>query len=344
VITIGTHTVGPGHKPFIIAEVGSNWASFEDCKNSIAQAKQCGADAVKFQAYDAQSLYGLDWEWEGKVITKDSLWGRMSAVRSGLMDSTLLLEWLPKLAEKAKACGIEFMCSAFSPELAEAVNPFVNVHKVASAELTHVRLLQKLRSFGKPVILSTGASWAADIKQALKVLEGVPVILMYCVAAYPAQEINLDTIPLMLSTFGVPIGFSDHSVDVGFIPAGAVRAGAVVIEKHFTALPVLACPDRGHSLTPDQFKRMVGSIRGGGTVSLGPSREEKPMILRHNRRLIATRDIAVGEALTEGVNFGAYRSLKDDTKAASPWMIDQMNGKAVKRAIPAGDGISYADV
>jgi hypothetical protein len=68
------------------------------------------------------------------------------------------------------------------------------------------------------------------------------------------------------------------------------------------------------------------------------------MILRHNRRLIATRDIPVGDTLQEGINFGIYRSLKDDTKALSPFMIDYASGRAAKNAIMAGDGIGPGDL
>jgi N,N'-diacetyllegionaminate synthase len=315
--------IGAGHPPYIVAEVGSNIRDFEDAKNSIVLAKSCGASAVKFQLYDYKALYGID----------------------GKFDHCLLQpEWLPKLADKARACGIDFLCTAFSPEGYDLVNEFVPVHKVASAELTHLRLLQKLRTFGKPVILSTGASGEADIRQALGILAGVPVILMYCVAAYPARKVRLSTIDKMAAMFKVPVGYSDHTTDVFEIPYTACSRWHVpVLEKHVNFVNAQG-PDAPHSLSTDEFKAMVDHIHEGPGPTIGPTAEEQPMILRHNRRLIATRDIPVGDALVEGVNFGIYRSLKDDTKAASPWAIDQMNGKPVKRAIPAGDGISYSDV
>lgn len=346
-IQIGKHQVGAGQPPFIIAEVGSNWSTLEDCLTSISLAARCGADAVKFQAYTFEALTGHAQH-------------PISDTHSRMAAGELPTDWLPKLKEKADACGIELMCSAFSPELYEAVDPFVNVHKVASAELTHLRILQTLRRLGKPVILSTGASGEADIRGAIDVLtyrasgpsdkkaagrmEGVPVILMYCVAAYPAQSIELDVIPLMRKTFGVPVGYSDHSTDVLNIPVQACHWGnAVVLEKHVNFVESTG-PDAPHSLNTDQFKAMVKRIRNEHTVAIGPSAEERGMITRHNRRLIATRDIPTGTALIEGHNFGIYRSLKDDTKAAHPFMIDQMVGKSVKRDIPAGDGIAPGDV
>jgi sialic acid synthase SpsE len=206
--------IGEGRPPFIIAEVGSNWLTLEDCLTSISQAKLCGADAVKFQAYNPQALYGapLDGSWTFAPIR---------------LDGQLPLEWLPKLAEKAKAVGIEFMCSAFSPELVDAVDPYVNIHKVASAEMTHVRILEKLRQIGKPVILSAGASGVEDIRAALSTLGPIPVVLMYCVAAYPAREVNLGSIQLLKTQFDRPVGYSDHSVDVGEVPFSAVERGGM---------------------------------------------------------------------------------------------------------------------
>lgn len=325
--------IGDGHAPFIICEVGSNWQTLDDCLHSIAMAKACGADAVKFQAYTRQALYGF---------TRSEFEMPMQGV--------LPLDWLPLLKAKADACGIEFMCSAFSPELVDAVDPFVNIHKVASAELTHVRMLERLAGKGKPVILSTGASGIEDIRIALNFLTSdnsrkVPVVLLYCVAAYPANEVNLDCIPALRERFGTLVGYSDHTTDVLSIPSGGVSRGACVLEKHFNALDTdTVTPDSGHSLDVRSFKLMVSAIRGEVRADLGVAPEETPMILRHNRRLIATRDIKPGEALREGENFGIYRSLKDDVKALSPWAIGQVNGRVAKGAIRAGDGIGPGDI
>jgi N,N'-diacetyllegionaminate synthase len=320
--------IGDGCKPFIIAEVGSNWRTLHDCMHSISMAKQCGADAVKFQLFNKNALYGCTPCWASGSESEQAL----------------PLEWLPKLKEKADAHSVEFMCSAFSPELLDAVNPYVNIHKVASAELTHVRMLEKLRRLGKPVILSTGASGAQDIEYAIDCLGVCPTVLMYCVAAYPAQEIELETIHTIKTQFGLLMGYSDHSLDVLHVPVSAVRKyGACVLEKHFTTIG-LDTPDAPHSLTVDQFKNMVSAIRVGCVGRIGPTQEERPMLMRHNRRLIAIKDVAIGERLTEGGNFGIYRSHRDDTHAFSPWMVNEVNGKLAKKAIYAGHGIGPGDV
>lgn len=306
---------------FVIAEIGSNWSTLDDCVLSIQAAKNCGADAVKFQLYTCHALYG-------KNSYDDP--------------SELKIEWLPKLKSTCDKLGIEFMCSAFSPELMDRVNQFVNIHKIASAEMTHVRILQKARDYGKPIILSTGASGVADIGAALEIIKTNPTVLMYCVAAYPAKHTLLSNIGLMKETFGLPVGLSDHSLDVYMTPMGSVLAGACVIEKHVNFRGVES-PDSPHSLNETEFRLMVKSLRGDVKPNIGPNPEEQEMVLRHNRRLIATKDIKVGETFEENKNFGIYRSLRDDTHALSPFAINHVLGKTAKQNIQAGCGIGPGD-
>lgn len=336
--------IGDSCPPFIIAEVGSNWQTLDDCIHSVRCAKECGADAVKFQAFNYEALYGVVPDYAAVISIDPDL-----RIYNSLKD--LPISWLPKLKEQADLCEIEFMCSAFSPELIDVVDPFVNIHKLASAEMCHVRMLEKLRSIGKPVFMSTGAHTVEEIGYALAILHDVdldsksppPIVLMYCVAAYPAKEIHLDVIPHYRSDFGCLAGYSDHSTDVLVIPKAANMAGACVLEKHFTAIPDLKSPDREHSLTPTQFKNMVESVRKGSEAyskTPGPTLDESPMLLRHNRRLLATTDIGVGDTLQEGVNFGIYRALKDMPDALSPFKIDDVKGMYALKEIKAGDGIS----
>lgn len=345
-------TIGPGQPPYIIAEIGSNWRTLDDSTHSIAMAKRAGADAVKFQAFDQDALYGIEYGTEiaGQTISSRSDAGQWLIHR-------LPLDWLPLLADKARAVGIDFLCSAFSPELVRAVDPFVAMHKVASAELSHLRILEAVRGTGKPVILSTGASGPEDIHQALKVLHGDPeiettqggwpacqVAVLYCVAAYPARDIDFRHMDHFRDLFNVPIGFSDHTTDYNVIPRLAVEKGACVIEKHMTAIEG-DTPDRPHSLTVDEFKKMVQSIQGTRPFAWG-SGEEKEMQLRHNRRLIATREIQAGAVFSEvgeAANFGSYRSLTDDTRGLSGFAINAVHDKRATRTIQAGEAIGPGD-
>lgn len=315
-------------KPFIIAEVGSNWSNFEQAKDSISMAKTCGADAVKFQAYDSYALFGF--KPEGKLLGE------------------LPLEWLPKLKEKADACNIEFMCTAFSPKIAEIVNSYVEVHKIASSNLTDPFLLEAVGKTKKPVILSTGAGSYGDIVGAVKILEqngASNIVLMYCNAAYPSRYHDLFIMNDLRNSLHKEVGFSDHTTDVIFAPLCAVKMfNAVCIEKHFTAFENLDSQDRQHSLTRDEFKHMVDYIRGDRLSAIGPSVEEQPMILRHNVRCIATKDMKAGEMLNINVNFGVHRSLKDDSQGLIGFAWQHINGKTLRQDVQAGDGLSMLHV
>jgi N-acetylneuraminate synthase len=325
---------------FIIAEVGSNWTSLDECLYSIRVAKVCGADAVKFQLFDKHSLYGF---WG--VIDH---YGNLERL-TGQLDP----EWLPRLKAQADLVGIEFMCSAFSPEFYDIVNPYVKRHKIASSEMNHVGILNKVRTFDKPVILSCGASVESEIRQSLDILgpwlgehflkKETEVTLLYCEGAYPAKYTYLPNIGLMRQTFGLPVGISDHSIDVFTTPLGAQAQGATVLEKHVSFIEGKT-PDSGHSLNQNQFKAMVDALRGNIKPFLGPSPDEADMIKKHRRRLIAVKDIRPGEKLVEGVNFGVYRSLSEETHAWSPFRMDSVRDKEALREIRAGEGIGPGDV
>lgn len=301
-------------RPYIIAECGSNWVTLEHCLQSIVVAREVGASAVKFQAFTSEALYGPG---------------------HGALTHELPLEWLPQLREKADACGIELMVTAFSPELVAVVDPFVDVHKVASSDAAWPQMLEAVARTGKPVLVSNGGKSNDEIVRSVQLFQsygGGHLTLMHCVAAYPADCIIKQHLPPWPS-----IGLSDHTL--GYTAAAqAARTELDVVEKHFTAFPDLDTPDRPHSLTPTQFKRMVDIIRGRPVES-----EETAMFKRHNRRLIATEDIREGEMLMYGKNFGAYRSLVDDDRGLSPFCWARVDCQRAAIAIPRGTPIGEGD-
>lgn len=314
----------PGWRtPYTIAEVGSNWRTLEDCLLSIRAAKAAGANAVKFQLFTYKDLYGIDKVQENSYELNPA--------------------WLPQLKAEADFYDINFLCSAFSPALAEKVSPYVNMHKVASSELYHRRLLETLGSLGKPVILSTAAATEPDIRQAMSYLKDVEVCLMYCVGAYPAKDVDVRCIRLLENLHPKLVGYSDHSTDIRVIPRVAMRNGAQVIEKHFTAIDGVT-PDSGHSLNVKEFGLMVLSLKGKqANAFLGQGIEERDMQLKYKRRLKVTADIKQGDQLKENINFAAFRSLTDDAHALSPFLIDQVDGKMAAKDLSQGDGIGLGD-
>lgn len=308
---------------FIIAEVGSNWSTKDDCFSSIQKAKACGADAVKFQLFSSEELYGSD-------------------IRP--LSSALPREWIPQLYEEAKQYGIEFMCTPFSEDGLRYLDLFVKRHKIASSDLCHVGLLSAAATTGKPIILSTGGHGEADVKYALEVLKGYrDITLLYCESAYPAYHMDLRKLDL-LSKFGFPVGVSDHSREIFTTPLEAQRRGAKILEKHVNFVGAKG-PDAPHSLSLSDFREMVGAIKGTGEKPqslLSPY--EQDMLLMHNRRLIAKTDISKGTKLSYENNYGVYRSTKPDTQGLHPAMAAEVHGKISSMNIQKGDPIGINSI
>lgn len=299
----------------VISELGSNWHSFEDCKTAISLAKSCGADAIKFQLYTHQELYGLP----------------------GKLDGEMPREWLPRLKEKADAVGIEILCTAFSPEGIKYVDQFVSTHKLASSEACHAGMLDVLRETKKPLIVSTGAQVETDILGINTYLHDCDVTFLYCEASYPSNHSNLKNLNRLAEITQRPVGLSDHSIDVYNIPALAEMYGCTVLEKHFNPFDYTDTPDAGHSLGIDDFQSMVYNIKEPSGQFLAPTRQEIDMVLKHKRRLIATEFIKAGDQLRINENYGVYRSKLSDTKGAHP--AAPRNNVTAKRDYNAGDAI-----
>jgi len=230
----------------IIAEVGSNWKTLEDCLFSIAEAKRVGADAVKFQLFNPHEMHG----------------GECTYILGGTPH--LDPAWIPGLADQAKNAGIEFMCTAFSPYGYATIDRYVSRHKVASAEITDLDILRTVNSFKKPVYLSTGGATLEQIQAALDVLKDCPVTIMYCVTAYPARVVDFAQLDYMKMLYGprFSFGYSDHSTDVLIIPSMAQFLGCTVIEKHVNFTSHTDTDDAPHSLSASEFALMARMIRG----------------------------------------------------------------------------------
>lgn len=272
---------------FLIAEAGSNWYAGPDeadlnrkmrAAALVKAAADAGADAVKFQAFRADDLYPKDSEH----------WHTVKPLE-------LPLEWLPILGREAEKYGIEFMCSTFSEEMVDAVDPYVKRHKVASLEITDLSLLRHIASKGKPVIVSTGASDWATVRDAIVALRSSSGIhLLHCVTSYPCDPGDANM--LMVRTLRgyldsqsnrryslfkkmIQCGLSDHTLDPIVAPVMAVALGATVIEKHFTLSRSLHGPDHAYALEPHELKQMVDAVRlaermlGDGQKRIQPSEE-----------------------------------------------------------------------
>ncbi|UCH77952.1 MAG: N-acetylneuraminate synthase family protein [Candidatus Coatesbacteria bacterium] len=339
---------------FVVGEAGSNWRAGEvggdeaRARELIDVAAAAGCDAVKFQVFRAATIYAPG-AGESDYLAEAGIREDIIDILAGL---EMPYEMIAGLAARASDRGLQFMATAFSVADARAVDPYVNLHKTASYELNHLRLLEYLAATGKPVLMSTGAATYADIQRAVDLFRtssAAPLALLQCTAAYPAppEAANLRAIPTLEEMFGVPVGLSDHSADPVAAPAAAVALGARVVEKHFTLDRTLPGPDHAYAVEPDELAAMVRAIRlvekmrGTGEKEVQPAEEE---LFDYSLRAIqATRDIAKGETLEEGVNVDILRPGKNK-KGMNPFEIDRVSGRRAARDVAAGDGIQEEDL
>jgi sialic acid synthase SpsE len=339
---------------FVVAEAASNWRlGTPDRDRQMARALvnvavEAGADAVKFQTYRARDTYVVD---AGASDYLADL-GIHRSINEIFVDLEMPYELVGEIAADCHRAGIEFMSTPFSVADAEAVDPYVRRHKVASYEINHVRLLQWLAATGKPLIISTGAATEDDIDYCLTTVRGAgaqDITLLQCTSSYPAppDSLNLTAIPWLGQRFGVPAGFSDHSRDPIVGPVAAVALGATVIEKHFTIDNRLPGPDHAFALEPEELTAMVRAIRaaeqarGDGVKAVGSHETE---LRRFAVRAIqATRDIEPGDSLVEGDNIDVLRPGKRSI-GMHPRHLDALRGRQAARHIPAGEGIRPGDV
>ena len=336
-------------KVFIIAEAGSNWkaGSYDNdikrAKKLIHAAAESGADAIKFQTFRARSVYVSD---AGNSDYLESS-GIRKSINKIFENAEMPYKMLEELAEYCKKKNIEFMSTAFSVADARAVNKYVKIHKVASYEINHIRLLEYLAKTKKPIILSTGASNYEEIDFAVNLLKRHGVkkyALLQCTAKYPAplESLNLLAIPEMKKRYKVPVGLSDHSLDPIIGPLTAVGLGARIIEKHFTLDKNLSGPDHKFALNPLELKKMVHSIRlAEKTFGDGKKKVltvEKELRNFATRRIQAIKNIKKGERFVEGQNIEVLRPGKKMKGAEARFLI-KINGKKSKRSIKTGQGV-----
>jgi len=253
--------------------------------------------------------------------------------------------WPVIKAECAKAGIIFFSTPQNRSDLEILLRVGVPAVKIGSDDFTNLPLLKSYAESGLPLILSTGMSDLAEAHQALEAvgaLDGYPVILLVCTSQYPTppDDANLARITTLKGAFpSVPIGFSDHTS--GFLASAlAVTLGAVFLEKHFTLGHDLPGPDHWFSEDPSGLADWVMGIRTAHRM-LGNPLVRPTMVERHNkqeyqRRLVAARDIATGEVMTEQAI--TLRRVAGG-KGLPPNFFDYLLGRPAPRTYRQGDPI-----
>lgn len=245
---------------FIIAELGNTHeGSVGLAKQLIQEASLCGVDAVKIQThiFEAESLSNAPNPPYFSDETREEYFTRTSFN---------LDQYISLKNYSESECKVEFLSSPFSVEAVGFLEQVdVNRYKVPSGEVTNIPLLECIAATHKPVLLSSGMSPWNDIDLAVRVLKNngcSDLSILQCSSRYPCpvEQVGLNVILELSERYGVPVGFSDHTL--GFAaPFGAAALGAKIIEKHFTLSTKMYGSDAKHSMEPKEFREMVSGLR-----------------------------------------------------------------------------------
>lgn len=298
--------IGKGHKTYIIAELSANHnQKYENAVKLIDAAHKAGADAIKLQTYRADTIT-IDCDKEDFKIKGGTLWDGQTLYQ--LYEKAYTpWEWTKDLKEYANNFGMDLFSSPFDTTAVDYLeNLSVPAYKIASCEITDHILIKRIAQTGKPVIISSGNASIEDLQEAVDVLRGngcTQICMLKCTAAYPAkkEDANLLTINDMMTRYNVVGGLSDHTLGIE-VPTTSVAMGASVIEKHFTLSRDSGSPDDAFSLTPDEFRQMVESVRMTesimGNITYGGVKSEEET-KKFRRSLYIVKNMKKGEKFTE---------------------------------------------
>jgi sialic acid synthase SpsE len=307
VIEVGGRTVGPGHPCYVIAEAGANHnRDLGLAKELIDVAADAKADAVKFQTYTAEGLYSRKTPNPSYLKKKDLLKSDTETVWELIKRVEIPWEWHDELAAHAAGAGIHFLSTPFEEAAVDVLEKVgVPAYKIASYEITHLPLIEHAARTGKPLLISTGMASLADIERALDTANAAgcdQIALLHCASSYPAEFdiLNLRAIGTLAQAFGVPIGYSDHTMG-HTADVVSVALGATLIEKHYTLSRSMDGPDHGFALEPAELAGMVTAIREA-EASLGSpikrvTEAEGELYRLARRSLVAARPITAGQRI-----------------------------------------------
>ena len=293
-------------EPYIIAEIGANHnGDMNIAKRLIDSAKEAGVDAVKFQSWQPGSINSLE-NYNRHQVYNDSLKKHFGSLWEMDVAYHLTFEQHQMLKDYCTSIQLDFCSTPFSSEEAKLLNELnVPFFKIASMDINNYQLLRLVASFGKPIIMSTGMSTISEIGNAVQVIESEgnkDIVLLHCISIYPPDylDINLNNIPMLMTAFPYPIGFSDHSLGTA-IPLASVALGACVIEKHFTLDKNLEGWDHAISADRIEMEYIVNESKNInkalGNSDRFVSRAELEKIKEFRRSIVTTHALRAGEMI-----------------------------------------------
>jgi N-acetylneuraminate synthase len=343
VVTIAGKVIGSGHPCFVIAEAGVNHNGSRDlaCR-LVDEAQRAGADAVKFQTFVAERLVTPDApkaEYQRRATAAgESQFEMLRRLELSRADHEVVLA-------RCREKGIVFLSSPFDESSADLLDDLdVPAFKIPSGEITNLPFLAYVARKRRPMIVSTGMASLGEVESAVRVIAEAgndACVLLHCVSNYPAApaDVNLRAMATMAAAFGVPVGYSDHTLGTE-VALAAVALGASVLEKHFTLDRALPGPDHQASLEPAELARLTRGVRtveaalGHGRKEVTAAEADTAAVAR--KSLVAAVDLQAGTVLTDELV-----TVRRPGTGLPPAMKPALIGRTTHAAIPAGTVLTF---
>jgi len=351
-ITVGSRKIGFNHSTYFIADIAANHdGDLERAKMLIRLAKEAGADAAKFQNFDAPKIvsdYGFS--HMNSQVSHQAAWKK--SVVEVYRAASIPFEWTMTLMEECQEAGIDYFSSPYDFAAIDFLDPYVPVYKAGSGEIDWIEALEHMASKGKPFFVATGASTIGEVQKAVHAILKInrQLVLMQCNTNYTASPDNYDYLHInVLKTYaamfpGVILGLSDHTHALAPV-IGAVTLGARVIERHFTDSNDREGPDHKFAMNPENWARMVEETRlleralGGADKFVCDNEQQTAVVQR--RCLRAARDIKAGEVF----NREMIDVLRPATpEAIKPDQIEQVIGTKALTDLAYGQELRWTDL
>ena len=351
-IKISNRIISNKSKTFFIADIAANHdGSLKRAKKLIKLAANSGADAAKFQHFNANTIVSdIGFKMLNQKLSHQSKWKK--SVFDVYKEASINLNWTLELKEECYKRGIIFFTSPYSLELVNIMNKYVPAFKIGSGDITWTEIITLIAKKNKPILLATGASSIDDVKTAVKEIKKFnnKIVLMQCNTNYTASLENFKYINLkVLQTYRklfpkIILGLSDHTPGHSTV-LGAITLGARVIEKHFTDNNNRSGPDHKFSMDPKSWEKMVIESRrlenalGSFTKKIEKNEIETAIVQRRSLRI--NKNLKKGSLISKE-DLIALRPCPKD--AISPSKLNKILGKKLKRNKKNGDYLSVNDI
>ncbi|MCD1588409.1 N-acetylneuraminate synthase family protein [Halomonas sp. IOP_14] len=349
---IDNKTVGKNHPVYFIADIAANHdGDIERAKDLIFLAAEAGADAAKFQHFQASTIVSdHGFKTLGGAQSHQASWEK--SVFEVYQDVSVNPEWSSVLKKTCEQAGITFFTSPYSIDLVEHIDPYVPAYKIGSGDITWIEIIEYIANKNKPYILAAGASNMEDVERAVRAGLAINpnLCLMQCNTNYTASLENFKNIQLnVLKVFSemypnLVLGLSDHTPGHATV-LGAVALGARMIEKHFTDDNNRQGPDHKFSMTPSSWKDMVSRTRelenalGNGVKRVEDN--EKETVILQRRAIRLAKDMHSGERI-QSQDLVLLRPCPVD--ALPPYLMSEVIDKKARVSISAGDYVRWEDI